>query len=129
MKNILHTLFAVAIIFGSYSCKSKKETASKAPETTVVADDVYRLWVSFYSAGEGIDLATIEQFKKFIDSQAKKIAYEETSWGREGEVDYCLKLSELNSAEQADFIKNAKELLSKSKLVHVEENKKCVHKQ
>ena len=92
------------------------------------ADDSYRLVVQFYSKGEGIDNKTNEAFVKMLDSNSKKIAYEPTHWGREGEIDYCLKLNELSTAEQADFVKKANELLSKSALVHVNENAKCVHK-
>ncbi len=92
-------------------------------------DDTYRLVVSFYSIGEGSDYKTKEEFEKFLTGYGKKIAFEPAMWGREGEVDYCLKLNELSAPEQVDFVRKAKELLSKSKLVHVDENAKCVHKQ
>ena len=94
----------------------------------VGTEDNYRLVVSFYSEGQGTDLKTKDEFVKLINGNAKKISYEPTSWGREGETDYCLKISELSSAEQTDFVRKAKELLGKSKLVHVDENAKCVHK-
>ncbi len=90
--------------------------------------DSYRLVVSFYSVSSGIDLKGNEDFEKLLSAYPKKIAYEPTHWGREGEKDYCLKLSELSTAEQADFVKKAKELLSKSTLVHINENSDCVHK-
>ena len=92
------------------------------------ADDTYRLAVEFYSTGQGSDYKVKEEFVKFLDSYSKKIAYEPTTWGREGETDYCLKLSELSASEQAEFVKKAKELLAKSSLVHINENAKCVHK-
>lgn len=91
-------------------------------------EDIYRLVVSFYSIGEGTDYKTKEEFEKFLLGYKKKIAFEPALWGREGEVDYCLKINELTPEEQIDFIRKAKELLSKSKLVHVDENAKCVHK-
>ena len=84
--------------------------------------------VEFYSIGEGIDFKTKEDFDKFLNTYTKKLVYEPASWGREGEIDYCLKINELSPAEQTDFVKKAKELLSRSKLVHVNENAKCVHK-
>ncbi len=90
--------------------------------------DTYPLVVQFYSKGEGIDSKTNDAFTKFMDTYPKKISYEPTHWGREGEIDYCLKLSELSSPEQADFVKKAKEVLSKSTLVHVNENAACAHK-
>ena len=92
------------------------------------ADNTYRLVVQFYSKGEGIDSKVNDAFVKFVDTYTKKIVYEPTHWGREGEIDYCLKLSELTSVEQDDFVKKAKDLLSKSALVHVNESAECVHK-
>jgi len=91
-------------------------------------DDSFRLVVSFYSIGEGSDYKVKEEFEKFLNSYSKKIAYEPTPWGREGEIDYCLKLNELSPTEQVDFVKKAKEVLHKSKLVHINENVKCIHK-
>lgn len=90
--------------------------------------ETYRLVVSFYSKGEGIDGKINEAFVKFLDSNSKKIAYESTHWGREGEIDYCLKLSELSPSEQDEFVKKAKDLLAKSLLVHIDESVECVHK-
>ena len=93
------------------------------------ANENYRMVVEFYSSGQGADMKTKEEFEKFLNSYSIKIAYEPTEWGPEGEVDYCLKLNELSSTEQIDFIKKSKELLSKSRFVRVNENAKCVHKQ
>lgn len=99
-----------------------------APTDTITTENTYRLVISFYSIGEGSDYKTKEEFEKFLNTYTKKIAYEPTQWGREGEVDYCLKLNELSLTEQLDFVKKAKELVSKSRLVHVNENAKCVNK-
>ncbi len=106
----------------------KCDRANWPPLPTIAEEETYPLVVSFYSKGEGIDNKVNEAFVKFLASYTKKTVYEPTHWGREGEIDYCLKLSELSSAEQADFIKKAKDLLSKSALVHINENAKCVHK-
>ena len=130
-RNILSVILLVSVIL---ACKSKKNTTTAASAAAPVqqqalpADDSYRIAVSFYSIGEGIDNKTKAEFENFLNTYPKKIAFEPTHWGREGEIDYCLKLSELSASEQADFVKKAKELLSKSKLVHVDENAKCVHK-
>ena len=91
-------------------------------------EDNYRLVISFYSIGEGIDTKVHEVYKNFLSTHPKKIAFEPTKWGREGETDYCLKLNELTPAEQDEFVKKSKDLLAKSKLIHVNENAKCVHK-
>jgi len=104
------------------------EHANWPPLPNTEKEDTYRLVVQFYSKGEGIDNKANEAFVKFLDSNSKKIAYEPTHWGREGEIDYCLKLSELSPLEQDEFVKKAKDLLVKSSLVHVNESAKCVHK-
>jgi hypothetical protein len=115
------------LVHSNENAKCEHGSAPLVP-TPVTVDDNYRLVVSFYSEGQGTDYKTKEEFEKFLNSQTKKISFEPTIWGREGETDYCLKLSELTSAEQMDFVRKAKDLLSKSKLVHVDENAKCVHK-
>lgn len=108
--------------------KCDHASSSALQPVTNTADDTYRLVISFYSKGEGIDSKVNEVFIKFLDSNSKKIAYEPTHWGREGEIDYCLKLSELSPSEQNEFVKKAKDLLAKSSLIHVNESAKCVHK-
>ena len=107
---------------------SQCEHANWPPIPISAEEETYRLVVAFYSKGEGIDSKVNDVFVKFLDSHPKKIAYEPTHWGREGEIDYCLKLSELSPVEQDEFVKKAKDLLSKSSLVHVNESAKCVHK-
>ena len=134
MSKTILRLTALSIILLPFgACGGKKSAtaaapAAPAPVAQTAPDDSYRLVVSFYSEGGGADMKTKDEFEKFLNGNAKKIAFEPTRWGREGETDYCLKLSELNAVEQADFVKKAKELLAKTKLVHVDENAKCVHK-
>jgi hypothetical protein len=99
-----------------------------AQEKSTSENDKFPLVVSFYSMGQGTDLKVKEEFEKFLNSYPKKISYEPIHWGREGETDYCLKLSELSSSEQETFIKKAKEILKKSSLVYVNEQAKCVNK-
>ena len=104
------------------------EHAGRSITATVPEEEIYPLVVSFFSIASGIDLKVHGEFEKFLSTYPKKIAFEPTHWGREGEIDYCLKLSELSTAEQTNFVKKAKDLLSKSTLVYVNENAKCVHK-
>jgi len=106
------------------------------PEMKLVLDsnkaDNYRFIVSFYSIGSGIDRAAFIKFTTYLDSYKKDhnkaILAEETPWGREGEVDYCMKLTELNTSEQTNFIENVKSLLADAKWVHFFENMPCRHK-
>ena len=90
--------------------------------------NMYDLVLSFYSIGAGIDRETKESYDKFLEGYKDKVNAEQTRWGREGEVDYCLKLSALSEGEKKDFVAKSRTLLEKSKLVHIKENSPCVHK-
>ncbi len=129
--------FTILMLFAFTSCKSKKSTATASANTTQQQtsasqpkndENTMRLTASFYSIGSGIDWKVNDEFVKFLDSYPQKIAYEPIHWGREGEIDYCLKLTGLSTSEQNDFVKKAKEILSNSSFVHVNENAQCVHK-
>lgn len=137
MKRITHLAICSLVLLSIVSCKNKKNATAASKTTTQTTttnsttpptEDSYRLVVEFFSIGQGIDGKSNDEFVKFLDSYPKKIAYTPTHWGREGEIDYCLKLSELSTSEQSDFVKKAQEILSSSKLVHINENAKCVHK-
>lgn len=88
----------------------------------------YDLVLSFYSIGAGIDHEAKKSYSEFLDKHKDRITVETTRWGREGEVDYCLKLSSLSEGEKKDFIDKSRQILEKSKLVHIRENSPCVHK-
>jgi len=88
-----------------------------------------RLVVSFYSICCGINQKAQAELDKFIrryeKTKHKQLAKTAVSWGREGEIDYCLKLSELSPREQKRFISQVRLLLKKSKLVRINENAVC----
>lgn len=101
----------------------------QAPDDEKQQNEVYTLSVSFFSIGEGTDGKMMNRYKEFIDIYSKEkkisIAYEQNAWGREGEVDYCFLLEELNAKQRIEFIEKSKSLLAESKLVHVVENGRC----
>jgi hypothetical protein len=47
---------------------------------------------------------------------------EAVPWGREGEVDFCFRLSELSSEDQASFINEMKKAMEGRKLIQFAEN-------
>lgn len=99
--------------------------------TTVVADNsttttdtvqvIYRLSISFISKGEGIDGNTQESFLKWVLAQPSHPKYDEYHWGREGEINYCFKLSELSTREQEIFVRDVRTQLTDKELVFVSE--------
>ena len=117
-----------------FSCKGIKTTTQvkNNQKKEQSSDDTYRFNISFISIGSGTDGKARQLFLDFIkDFEAKKnflIELETVKWGREGETDYCLKLTQLNSDEQAKFISDIKELLKTSKLVRYSENTTCKKK-
>ena len=89
----------------------------------------YVFSVSFFSIGTGSDGAAMNRFAEFLENYNKKekvqLVYEKNRWGREGEVDYCFMLTELDSKQRTDFIAQTQKILSGSKLVHIAENAQC----
>ncbi|MCC6384611.1 MAG: hypothetical protein LC117_03005 [Bacteroidia bacterium] len=89
----------------------------------------WRLIVSFISIGEGTDLAAQEQFDKYIDEWRKNkgmnVSYLSVPWGREGEVDFCFRLDEMDSSLSAQFISGMKDRLKGSSLIRISEYEQC----
>lgn len=101
--------------------KLSQSTVSASEQTSLC-----RLNVSFISTGEGTDLEARKAFldcvSAFEKKQKLKLVYEVVSWGREGEKDYCFRLSELNQAQQKEFIAECRKVLKNSNLVQLDEN-------
>ncbi|MBC7862760.1 MAG: hypothetical protein IAF38_07285 [Bacteroidia bacterium] len=127
MKTIKFLSFVLIMSIGisGTACKTSKGASSSAK--TVTADN-YRLIITFISKGGGTDGKALEAITKFLDEHAKKPVYEKFNWGREGERDFCLKLSEFSTKEQKNFIEEVKKIAANSELVQFSENAPCVHK-
>src|ERR1041385_9101480 len=104
-------------------------TTVDAPTTTTVAadsvQDIYRVTIAFISKEIGIDSKTQESFENWLKDYPKHPAYEVTHWGREGEMNYCLKLNELSTREQEIFVRDVRTQLTDKELVFVTEYAKC----
>lgn len=81
--------------------------------------------VSFISGGAGIDRNVQRNFESFLKSEYPNISYEKIIRGREGELDYCFKLSDLSATRRATFIEGSKQILTRSSLVEISENSNC----
>lgn len=111
------------------ACKASKPAT--VVETVAVpeansADNVYRLIVSFYSIGTGVNSAAVQQLEAFVKKYETKnkvsVPYTPVRWGREGEVDYCFMLSEMSAPQQIAFIAETKALLKGAEHIHFKEN-------
>jgi hypothetical protein len=118
-----------AVIEDKEEIKSKESTNNQNnnPET-----EIYSLVVSFYSIGGGIDRAVAQEFdyliKDFQEQFGEKFVAERVSWGREGEVDYCIQLGKLKTASLDSFKSRAEIILKKTDRVHSKENAPCIRR-
>ncbi len=88
-------------------------------------EEKYPVKVSFISYGAGTDAKADKVFDAFIKNYSKTLAYEKTGWGREGEHDYCFKLTELKARKQKKFIAKLKAEMKPYELVRITENTTC----
>jgi hypothetical protein len=131
MNNVLGSLILIAALIACSSVKKTDEHTGEShpPAQTALPDSIYRFTVSFISIGSGIDHKAREEFmgfiKQFGEQNSVTIRTEKSSWGREGESDYCMKLEELTSEQQEQFITATKDILKNSKRVRYRENSIC----
>lgn len=118
---VLPLLFCALLVGSCASVKNKKENQKEE----VAAEGTSRFIVSFYSPGNGIDRKAKSQFDKFLKEYSTTLDFTTTRWGREGEIDYCFDLEELDTEKQAAFITEVKDLLAASKKVRFAENETC----
>lgn len=123
MKEIKYFVLNLALFLSLMGLSSFAHGQAQAGEQTS------RLVVSFYSICCGIDHKAKEKLDKFIKqyekAKGKQLTKAAVRWGREGEIDYCLQLSELSPREQKRFIAKVRSLLKRSKLVHINERVAC----
>lgn len=55
------------------------------------------LKISFGSIGTGIDHATAGKIKTYLDSHPEKLSYKKSTWGKEGEFDFCIDIPAHNN--------------------------------
>ena len=155
MKSLIITPLLITQL--AFACGSNKETGTTpaaqtettAPAATSTIDssspamtttneevskagDKYRFIISFISIGEGTDQKAKEMMdrnlKNWKDKTGKELEVESVIWGREGEVDYCFQLKELNEKQQVEFVQEMKKTFEGKDLVQITENEPCVHK-
>ena len=84
-----------------------------------------RITISFNSICCGIDQEKHKKFLRFVKNYKPSVSYSTITWGKEGERDYCFKLTELSPPAQKKFLKKIKRLLGDSRLVTIQENISC----
>jgi hypothetical protein len=126
MKHLFFLISITSIAFVGMSCKSKKETTAST-QTAEAQAETFRLVVSFISKGAGPDNTKSAALLAYIGVHPKKPTYTVAHWGREGETDYCLHLTELTKSEQVNFVANVNKMMAGSDMVFVKENAESAH--
>lgn len=132
MKLILMSVILVGFLYCASSKKSLTQSNTNTINTNAPHDSLYLMRVSFISRGSGTDRKakqTYEQFiRQFEIDHNVMVQYEKTPWGREGEVDYCIKSITADTTLQRQFILQTNDQLKDKKLVRIYENVPCKHK-
>ena len=81
--------------------------------------------VSFFSYGNGVDRKSMKQFINHLDKNYSAINYYTIKWGKEGETDICINITEPKSNQINQLEKDIKDLLSNKKNIRVIKNKPC----
>ena len=93
----------------------------------------YGLLISFSSVCCGINSGAREKLDGFVSDYEKRkgerLKKETVYWGKEGEIDYCFKLSELSAKEKRTFVAAVRALLKDAELVRIVENARCANRQ
>ena len=96
---------------------------------TQTKKEIENIVVSFISIGEGIDFEVAESYKQFIDTwksaSGKSVTYETVNWGREGETDYCIDMTNISDNESKKFLSETQQRLKNNNLVKIDTNQKC----
>jgi hypothetical protein len=91
--------------------------------------EIEKITVSFISIGEGIDFEAMTNYKDFIDnwksSVGKSVSYETIGWGREGETDFCIDMTNISDSESKKFLAETREKIKNNSLVQIETNQQC----
>ncbi len=97
-------------------------------EQAMAGPDTFRLVVSFISIGAGTDPEAKAILEAYVyDYKLKNnkvVSYYMIPWGREGEVDCCFPLDELNASEQNNFIDGLTKVIQGKELIQITENMK-----
>ena len=121
------------MLFACSSTKVQTDNSKRDGQySETVSDSSYVLKVSFFSIGSGIDGKVRQEYERYINefqtTNNVTIVFDKTSWGKEGEIDYCIKLTGLTKELQQEFIQSTKDKIKDSKRIRLYENTTCTFK-
>lgn len=107
-------IFSILLVITIAACRSKTKATQTATQPAC------KVLINFASRGTGIDYTKYEKLTENL--KAKNLKYTEKAWGKEGEKEICIPLSELSGKEKTDFVEQLKTFEDKSTLVSVSVN-------
>ncbi|MFN5209899.1 MAG: hypothetical protein ACK5D8_10500 [Bacteroidota bacterium] len=130
MKRIVPIFIFGAITLSVHaSCRTNKDTSLAAP---IKMENTYDAVISFFSIGQGVDYLKKQAFDKllkdFEEKEKVSLTTESYPWGREGEVDVCIRFTGLSKKQQSALIAQIEHLIRESSLIRMGSNVSCEHK-
>jgi hypothetical protein len=137
---IVSLVLVVALLLSS--CGRKRavivtETYAELEEATpVIAFDSaivaysYTFSISFISKGEGVKHALIEQVDATINPllEAGYLQLDRIEWGREGEIDYCVRVIAIPPDLESELYTFLQEMDTAEELMFFSPDGSCLHK-
>ena len=124
-KKIILTI----IISMTISCTNfiyiKKNSEKEYKASVLQENKTENLIISFFSYGSGIDRKKKDAFVNYIAINYPDIQYESVKWGKEGEIDFCIKKHSLNQQEIIEIEKYIEQLISSSNRIKLLKNTAC----
>lgn len=105
----------------------KKDEGVDPASGTMLAGQ-YHMIVSFFSPGNGINREALEKFRRFLKENEETVHYDETRWGREGEIDFCIVYVGPAGVDPAPWNRKVRAVLEGYDRINFTENGECVHK-
>jgi hypothetical protein len=125
---VICQLMLLCFALGCASNRNQNTSQSKlTDEITADTSLTCSFSMSFFSRGGGIDRLAKKDMLNYISSFEKQekviVLFEESRWGREGEIDYCFFLSGFSSSNKRKFKSFMNKLSETSGRIAISENK------
>jgi hypothetical protein len=115
-------LSSTLVALGLAACTpSKPSPADTTPSATPTPGST-ALVVSFYSPGNGVNVAAAQKLDRIVDATKPRPARTSVGWGGEGEHDECFALGELAAEQKREFIARVVKEVGSEDRVHILQN-------
>jgi hypothetical protein len=133
MKYLLSISIMILAFVCCTACKSTSKSSTSSTnenKTEVKAQSESQFFkIEFYSIGEGTDGETNKILEGMMYEYKQELkgafTYENYPWGREGENDFCVNVSKLNSAQRKNLENKCNAIIAKGKNVRMSIVNEC----